>query len=554
MAEGHPDLHGSGILCPSYDERYNPRGTTAYSATSSSSAKSHSMEDEMDKDGETKKRRRIQQACKACSLRRVRCNGERPCRTCVNTDEDCFYGPVKKRGPAKGTTRRARPQHQRRVRMESIGDSADVKAVHSQSPTAQSSEGDGQNHSTDSQSGSPSLHSPPLRMESDQSSNSITPPLPSTPDTHTDYEQHSRTREGQDEADEIDDAIPLRRRKDSSDTKARVFHDYCTVLYSQWPLFRLDRRDEVKSIRMKMEENHPLMFNAICSLASLLPTDNVDDAESRLQLSSVFLQRARQHLDDSERHPSIESVAALVALSLRESAAGRPIEAAQCCTSASKMIRKLGLHRQWAAARDQVEEDYCNRIYWCAFTVDKVLAVQLGRPSCLPSVESNRTFPAIDKEADSGRHWQYYPSSKVANFNYTSQFATSSYANNMCRLAVICESITAQYTDIGPTQENTLHLHSRLTKWMQETPSALRWHHTHLVKNLPHALYQQLWAQVCMILIHRPHIFSSCGDVEINSHAECTNAAKNIFDILQDYDESFGFACIPQNTAFYLFT
>ncbi|PWN21568.1 hypothetical protein BCV69DRAFT_173938 [Microstroma glucosiphilum] len=52
-----------------------------------------------------KRRQRIQQACKSCGAKRVKCDGALPCNTCLRTGEQCEYGRPKKRGPPKGSTR-----------------------------------------------------------------------------------------------------------------------------------------------------------------------------------------------------------------------------------------------------------------------------------------------------------------------------------------------------------------------------------------------------------------------------------------------------------------
>ncbi|CAO1617033.1 unnamed protein product [Sympodiomycopsis kandeliae] len=54
---------------------------------------------------EPRKRQRIQQACKNCGIKRVKCDGRHPCNTCIRTGDSCDYGLPKKRGPPKGSTR-----------------------------------------------------------------------------------------------------------------------------------------------------------------------------------------------------------------------------------------------------------------------------------------------------------------------------------------------------------------------------------------------------------------------------------------------------------------
>ncbi|GAC93735.1 potential fungal zinc cluster transcription factor [Pseudozyma hubeiensis SY62] len=51
------------------------------------------------------KKKRIQQACRPCGIKRVKCDGSMPCVTCRRSGEVCEYGQPKKRGPPKGSTR-----------------------------------------------------------------------------------------------------------------------------------------------------------------------------------------------------------------------------------------------------------------------------------------------------------------------------------------------------------------------------------------------------------------------------------------------------------------
>ncbi|KAE8234818.1 hypothetical protein CF326_g133 [Tilletia indica] len=55
--------------------------------------------------GPPEKKRRILQACINCSAKRVKCDGQIPCGTCVRNGDECGYAVPKKRGPPKGSTR-----------------------------------------------------------------------------------------------------------------------------------------------------------------------------------------------------------------------------------------------------------------------------------------------------------------------------------------------------------------------------------------------------------------------------------------------------------------
>ncbi|KAI5449584.1 hypothetical protein NCC49_004577 [Naganishia albida] len=61
----------------------------------------------------TNKRGAIKKACDQCNRRRVKCDGQQPCRTCRKGDVECtFNNPVRKKGPTPNLARRQRTRLQ----------------------------------------------------------------------------------------------------------------------------------------------------------------------------------------------------------------------------------------------------------------------------------------------------------------------------------------------------------------------------------------------------------------------------------------------------------
>ncbi|KAL9935557.1 hypothetical protein V8E36_005905 [Tilletia maclaganii] len=81
------------------------------------------------------KKRRILQACTVCSTKRVKCDGQRPCSTCVRNGEECSYAVPKKRGPPKGSTRAPRKSQQNQGSSNST-DTAELDSSVQMSSTA----------------------------------------------------------------------------------------------------------------------------------------------------------------------------------------------------------------------------------------------------------------------------------------------------------------------------------------------------------------------------------------------------------------------------------
>ncbi|SOV02378.1 related to nitrogen assimilation transcription factor [Ustilago sp. UG-2017a] len=71
----------------------------------SSSSQGYNEDHDDDQPTSGLKKKRIQQACRPCGIKRVKCDGSKPCITCIRSGEVCEYGQPKKRGPPKGSTR-----------------------------------------------------------------------------------------------------------------------------------------------------------------------------------------------------------------------------------------------------------------------------------------------------------------------------------------------------------------------------------------------------------------------------------------------------------------
>jgi len=215
----------------------------------------------------------------------------------------------------------------------------------------------------------------------------------------------------------------------------------------------------------------------------------------------------------------------------------------------------------------QAEEENRRRVFWCAYVLDKTLAAQFGRPPILRSVESDCPLPSIHSEDD---EWMTFE--KVRHHNPNSDALTrslhgrrigvSSYFINGCQLAVICEAIIEKYNVIHNKQEvwkrdqgnQVSYLHDKLTRWMDDTPDHLKWMPNQPAGHFSFVLHQQIWAQVCMILIHRPYILKGCGDPKINSHAECSKATERMCGVLRDWERQYDLRALPSGSVYCLFT
>lgn len=696
-------------------------------------------------EGEVRKRKRIQQACKACSFRRVKCDGQRPCQTCIKNGDECLYGQPKKRGPAKGTTRggkRAGPL-QRSDSSHTAGRQASLSGM----PMS----GHGSSISLDEASTSyPSLHHPSVghdrsrsSMHSDQARGSIgslenggdpqcglpdakarhslgresdewtefpqrgpqslytqspdrshrsaaypdgrsrawsgqryehrppplprelkaqptvamdvpsfasclssyrplTGPSPSNENARSIHSQrpahivppgpamqhgtlahrlHRNTdAENEDLADMVlaqlyrqrravrrdaqhdADPEPSKRKANlipsnsfldmddpdapvvSDEIEDRLFEIYRSVISLHWPMFPRRAYPTVRDLRGMVEGRHPLLLNAICSISALVWDEERDGgsldsrehgALSSRQLSTIFSVRAHYHHIAAIMEPCLESTAALVLLSLRETGAGRPSQAAHYCWTACRMAMDLGLHRHaemsqiMGPAFTPLEDETRRRVYWSVFVIDKMMAVQLGRPPVLRDAESDCPLPSFDGEDD-------IPTWSSLSLNFFSEetnrklgpksLSVSMYFINGCRLACISEGIVAQYNviknkhgstpgDCAGRQHSIADLHRRLEEWEQQTPVNIRWRRNASEAYFPFVIHQQAWAQACKILLHRPYILRPTDEMSgINSHAECSKATDLIWQMFCDYERLFCLRKIPSSMVYCLFS
>lgn len=646
------------------------------------------------------KRRRIQQACKACSFRRVKCNGERPCETCRKNEEECSYGQAKKRGPAKGTTRGTSKKHgiqrenfktsryetysppfnpskqhfpsqnQQHFRASSFGgasnssftsppylpspqrsrDYAEPSRSSISSFNASRDMYGKENASTSYDSRLPlsepymkpsSLRGGVIEPSTDPFGRSELNRTPISHPLHQDTRSHRESRplknverpnvtlaerlhqssdlEGQELADLVlaqlyrerkgsyrfeDEGKGVRKRSASHQADIRrnkltisedmqlptisdaiiskLFNVFWSVIMLHWPVFLRHAYPTVDDLRLMCERDHPFLLNSICSLAALVwasaneggPLDpDTETALSARELSTIFAVRAHYYHISAISNPSIESTTALAFLSLRETGAGRPSQAAHYCWTACRMVMDLGLHRQAEMAQimgpsfTKMEDEYRRRVYWSVYVIDKMMAVQLGRPPVLRDAESDCPLPSFEGEENV---WTL-PQKSFSEKTNGKPLNMATYFTHGCRLARLSEPIIAQYNvvkgkqtvgcgrmpgkDEPDWQSAVAFLHQQLEEWDQQTPMNLRWYANKGEAFFPYIIHQQMWAQACRILLHRPYILKPTDkDSGINSHAECSKATDAIWQMFCDYERLFSLGKVPSSTVYCLFS
>lgn len=92
--------------------------------------------------------------------------------------------------------------------------------------------------------------------------------------------------------------ITLERPFISDETRSELFHIYWANISLYWPLFFRKKFPNEEAARRTTEAEHPLLFNAICSISALNCTNagipiQRDSALTHRQMSTIFYARAR---------------------------------------------------------------------------------------------------------------------------------------------------------------------------------------------------------------------------------------------------------------------
>lgn len=91
--------------------------------------------------------------------------------------------------------------------------------------------------------------------------------------------------------------ITLRKPVISEETTSYLFHVFWCGISLHWPLFYRKGFSSETAARERIEEEHPLLFNAICSIAALIHSETdpfrLPDGLSHRRLSTIFYARAR---------------------------------------------------------------------------------------------------------------------------------------------------------------------------------------------------------------------------------------------------------------------
>ncbi|CAO1613773.1 unnamed protein product [Parajaminaea phylloscopi] len=346
------------------------------------------------------------------------------------------------------------------------------------------------------------------------------------------------------------------------------------IVSIHWPLIVQESLPIVRGQPRVDVDSHPVLYNAILSLAARLwdterdgplpPVSGAEDVTFDVpMLVGLYSTRARYWMVKADHEPSVEAAQALVLMSLGEGGEGRQSSAAQYVTSACRMAFELGLHRDLSNRGISTEEQQARlRLFWCLYILDKTSAATLGRPCLLRYAETD--CPPFDIHGfDENRSWMSSDLTPASASLAGQPVKALSHLRAGCQLGIIVEEIFRHYNTVRKNDgfvtssdetwwTSVVKIHRRLEQWQADLPPALR--PSANGPTFQHTLLQQMWWNALRILAHRPHTNKQMPSTTIPpSLLVCTESAKNICSLVTTYSEQHGSKKLSSTTVYCLF-
>ncbi|EPQ29854.1 uncharacterized protein PFL1_02527 [Pseudozyma flocculosa PF-1] len=392
----------------------------------------------------------------------------------------------------------------------------------------------------------------------------------------------------------------------------RVFTIVWGILQTSWPLLYKPALPLIGQYDVIDEEKRPLLYNTVAALASRGWFDgNVSDSDdsapvdtaktqsdldevklagvpghtltyldgttrpvTTVELSSIFLVRAKYYLLKSCNEPSLEAVQSQLIMSLREQGIGHPTQAAMYQHMACRMAIDLGLHRHCdfsttlGISFSHAEEQERRRAFWMSYILDKASGASLGKPANLRDHEVDCPFPNRD-EPDEHEIWAEVAGGaslvrdEARPLLLKTPHRAMSHFLAVIRLAQISERILGLYNSVRdklPPKEREegweaklLGLHLQLEELQNNLGPDLQIEEPQ--NCLPNRLCLNLWLSVNKLILHRPHILKVPKSEGMpSSHQVCWQEVGRICRIIETYGKNFGLRKLSQTFVYAIFT
>ncbi|CAJ0550235.1 Ff.00g101650.m01.CDS01 [Fusarium sp. VM40] len=229
---------------------------------------------------------------------------------------------------------------------------------------------------------------------------------------------------------------------------------------------------------------------------------------------------------------------------------------------AINMIVDLGLHIDASSRRSSkkpsVEDtEIERRVFWAAFTLDKVQSIYQGRPSRLREQDNSVSTIFLDEFEELEDFSTHTYSAQPTRLGYPTYSVTT--FEQLCKLSTIMDRIICALYSEGSSAkgaeelwETARSLHCQLKSWKDGLPEhlTLQLHDSSNSTILPHTLSLAALCMTLVILIHRSflsegHLASVSATAAPEAFSNCAKAAFDIHQILQLYRQHFCFKTAP---------
>ncbi|KAH8663623.1 fungal-specific transcription factor domain-containing protein [Tricladium varicosporioides] len=453
-------------------------------------------------------RKRVSQACKLCSLKKIKCDGEVPrCSPCVKRNEECSYGVSKRR---------------RITQNPSFESSGDI----SREDTARSL----------------------LAISSQHNADFI--PVNNPPKYHA-------------------TTLPTRTKITVSPEIAnRLFQTFFDSIHPMWPLLYKPLYTSLDYTYPSPGIPAPLVL-AIFAIASCVDRARVpgpngangSQGSGSYPKPKVFFEEALSLLgqgpgQEDNRHPvnalnpSIANCQVLVILALQQHGVAEYPRAAILCGLAASMAIELQLHRAYDGG-DPTEREIRSRLWWNLYILEKMLSGEMGRPVILRYEDTDCAWPQISESDEFelmplNSHYQKSPAHARSI-----KMRTMSALHTTISLSIIMERIYRQIyglaarkairDDQATGDRIRTQLWRELQDWGREMDdSALKLDLTDELTSVPAAITNYVIMWTGTIMLHRPFIArwrSDLNDSSPNPFDICLDAATKMCSVLERYLE-----------------
>ncbi|KAJ4221451.1 hypothetical protein NW759_006697 [Fusarium solani] len=229
---------------------------------------------------------------------------------------------------------------------------------------------------------------------------------------------------------------------------------------------------------------------------------------------------------------------------------------------AISMIVDLGIHIDGAGSGKSAnytpeDAEVHRRVFWAAFTLDKVQSIYQGRPARLREADNRVPIRFLDEYEE----LEEFDTNTYAE--RPTQLGCPTYSvstfEQLCKLSIIMDRILCNlYSEKSCSRDcqELFHasnaLYSELKRWRSEMPAHLVVHLNNPSNStiLPHTLSLLAMYNSLVILLHRPfvsdgHLQSVSSSAARDAFSHCAVAALEIHHMLQVYRQHFCLKSVP---------